>query len=241
MILFLTLIYCGLLALLVKLKVIQLNLFWKLSPIGCLVFLNLALFVPMQFWAPAGPVVVVQNSVAIVSNVAGQVIEVAVEPNQSVRKGDLLLRLDDEQFVASRDQLKAQLELAQLRLDDSEKLIQQQAISRSQLDSDRAQVKQLQAALRGAQYNLDQTRIVSPVDGFVTNLGVRPGARVATLPLAPAMTIVEDDDSMFVAQIPQSYLRYVEEGLGAELTLKMFPGKVFSGQVDYVINASAQG
>ncbi len=55
------------------------------------------------------------------------------------------------------------------------------------------------------------------------------------------MTIVEDDDSMFVAQIPQSYLRYVEEGLGAELTLKMFPGKVFSGQVDYVINASAQG
>ncbi len=142
MILFLTLIYCGLLALLVKLKVIQLNLFWKLSPIGCLVFLNLALFVPMQFWAPAGPVVVVQNSVAIVSNVAGQVIEVAVEPNQSVRKGDLLLRLDDEPFVASRDQLKAQLELAQLRLDDSEKLIQQQAISRSQLDSDRAQVKQ---------------------------------------------------------------------------------------------------
>ncbi|MBL6692234.1 MAG: HlyD family secretion protein [Pseudomonadales bacterium] len=241
MILFLTLIYCALLAILVKLKIVPLNLWWKLSPLILLVFLNIVMFVPMQFWAPAGPVVVVQNSVAVVSNVAGQVTEVAVEPNQSVKRGDLLLKLDKEPFMAARDQLAAQLELAEIQLADSEILIKQQAISQSRLDRDRAQVKQLRAALRGAQYNLDQTEIRATVDGFVTNLGVRPGARVATLPLAPVMTIVEDDTPMFVAQIPQSYLRYVQEGLEAEVTLKMFPGTTFAGEVDYVINATAQG
>ena len=129
MILFLTLIYCALLAILVKLKIVPLNLWWKLSPLIVLVFLNIVLFVPMQFWAPAGPVVVVQNSVAVVSNVAGQVTEVAVEPNQSVKRGDLLLKLDKEPFMAARDQLAAQLELAEIQLADSEILIKQQAIS----------------------------------------------------------------------------------------------------------------
>ena len=125
MILFLTLIYCALLAILVKLKIVPLNLWWKLSPLIVLVFLNVVLFVPMQFWAPDGPVVVVQNSVAVVSNVAGQVTEVAVEPNQSVKRGDLMLKLDREPFMAARDQLAAQLELAEIQLTDSETLIKQ--------------------------------------------------------------------------------------------------------------------
>ncbi len=241
MILFLTLIYCGLLVVLVKLKVITLNLWWKLSPAIWMVVLLVGLFLPMQFWAPAGSLVVVQNSVAIVPNVAGQIVELAVEPNQTVSKGDLLIALDDEPYQAARDQVRAQLDLAELQLADSETLIRQQAISQSRLDRDRAQVQQLNAALRAADYNLAQTRVLSPVDGFVTNLGVREGARATPMPFAPLMVIVEREDPRFVAQIPQSYLRYVDQGLPVEVTFKMYPGQVFAGTVSYVINASSQG
>ena len=241
MIVFLTLIYVALLAVAVKLKLISLNLWWKLSPVIWMAILLVGLFVPMQFWAPAGQVVVVQNSVAIVPNVSGQIVEVAVDPNQSVKQGDLLLKLDEEPFVAARDQVAARLDLARIQLNDSETLIKQQAISQSRLDRDRAQVKQLEAQLRAAQYNLEQTRVLSPVDGFVTNLGIRQGARVASLPLAPVMTVVEEGEPMFVAQIPQSYLRYVDEGLESEVTFKMFPGQVFTASVSYVISATSQG
>ncbi len=241
MILFLTLIYVGLLAAAVKLNLIRLTLFWKLSPVIWMVILLVGLFIPMQFWAPAGQVVVVQYSVPIVPNVSGQVTEVAVQPNQQVREGDLLFRIDAEPFEAARDQVAAQLELARIQLGDSEVLRKQSAISESRYERDQAQVKQLQAGLRAAEYNLRQTEVKAPADGYVTNLALRAGARVASFPIAPAMTFVDESEQVIGAQVAQSYLRYIESGLTGEVTYKMYPGQVFPVTVDYSVAATSQG
>ena len=115
MIIFLTLCYIAVLFLLMKLRVLPDNLFVRLSPVGFMVLLFLFLFVPMQWGAPAGPAVVVRNAVAIVPNVPGQVVEVAVQPNQPVKKGDVLFRIDPTQYQAKVDELTAQLKLAELR------------------------------------------------------------------------------------------------------------------------------
>ena len=68
--------------------------FWKLSPLIWVVFQLFALFIPMQFWAPSGPLIVVQHGVQIIPNVAGEVTEVPVEPNVPLKKGDVLFRID---------------------------------------------------------------------------------------------------------------------------------------------------
>ena len=73
MIAVLTLIYLAVLFLAVKLKLIRLTMFWKLSPIVWFLFLNIALIIPMQFYAPGGAVIVGQYSVQVVPNVGGQV------------------------------------------------------------------------------------------------------------------------------------------------------------------------
>ena len=54
MIVFLTLCYCGLIFLLVKLGVIRLTLWWKISPVVWILGLLVVLFLPMQFAAPSG-------------------------------------------------------------------------------------------------------------------------------------------------------------------------------------------
>lgn len=241
MIVFLTLLYCGLLFVLLKLHVIQLNLWWKLSPIVWVVLLVIGLFIPMQFYAPGGQVLVLQNSVPIVPNVAGQVVAVNVAPNQQVIKGDLLFRIEPEPFLAARDQISAQLDLANIRLADTKILRKKGAVSVSQQDLDEATVKQLNAALRSAEYDLGQTSVLAPADGFITNLALRVGARVSSLPMAPAMSLVESGERLIVAQIPQAYLRHVSEDLEAEVTFKMYPGKTFSAKVQYVIEANSQG
>ena len=46
---------------------------------------------------------------------------------------------------------------------------------------------QLKAQVIGAKWNLDKTIVRAPADGYVTNLALRKGARVANLPLAPVM------------------------------------------------------
>ena len=241
MIVFLSLIYVAVLAVLVKLKFVRLTLWWKLSPLVWMLLLFVGLFLPMQFWAPAGQAVVGQYSVPIVPNVAGQVVEVSVEPNQSLQKGDLLFRIDPVPYEAARDQIKAQLELAQLRLQDGQSLLKTKSVSEALVEQYEAQVKRFSAALKSAEYNLQQTRVVAPSDGFATNLALRVGARVTTLPLAPAMAFVESDERIVGLQIPQAYLRYVQPGQEVELTFKIFPGQVAQGKVEQVVMATSQG
>jgi len=109
MIVFLTLIYVAILAIAVKLKLIRLNMFWKSSPVIWMAFLLIALFIPMQWGAPAGRVNVYQYIVEIVPNVAGQVTEVSTDGLTKIDKGDVLFRIDPEPYQAAVDQQTAQL------------------------------------------------------------------------------------------------------------------------------------
>ena len=241
MIVFLTISYIAILGLLIKLKVIKPTLGWKLSPIAWMALLLIALFIPMQFWAPSGTGIVIQYSVPIVSNVSGQVTEVAVEPNKPMKKGEILFKLDPTQYQAAYDQVAAQLELAKTRLKKTEDLRSKDAVSIYELEQFQAQVKQLEAGLAAAKYNLDQTTARAPSDGFATNVALRPGARVGALPFSPTMSFVEDSTRVIGAQIPQGYLRLIEPGQSAEITFKLYPGKIYNATVEYVIPATATG
>ena len=241
MIVFLTLIYIAILALLVALKVIKLNLWWKLSPLIWMIFLLIVLFIPMQFWAPSGSVLVIQHSVPIVPNVSGEVIEVAVEQEQDVRQGDVLFKIDPRPYIAARDQVKAQLELAKIRLAQTRALRAKDAVSAYELEQYQAQVKQLQAGLDNAEYNLAQTVVRAPADGFATNVALRPGARAVQFPVAQAMAFVENSERVVGAQILQGHLRFIEPGLDAEVTFKLFPGKIYNAKVERVVRATATG
>jgi len=109
MIIFLTLLYVGVLAALVQFKVIQLNLWWKLSPMIWMLFLLVALFLPMQWGAPVGTVNVYQPVIEIVPNVSGEVIEVAAEGSTQISKGDPLFKIDPVPYQAEVDRIEAAL------------------------------------------------------------------------------------------------------------------------------------
>ena len=57
----------------------------------------------MGWGAPQGPALVVRNSVQIVPNVAGEVIEVPVDPNKPLKAGDVLFRIDPVPYKAQVD------------------------------------------------------------------------------------------------------------------------------------------
>lgn len=241
MIVFLTLIYIVLLVILAKVNVIKMNLWWKISPIVWVLVLFIGLFIPMQFWAPSGSAMVVQYSVPIVPNVSGQVIEVAAKPNVDLKKGDLLFKIEPEPFEAALEQVQAQLALAKVRLADAETLFKTGAGSESSVQRYQAQVAQFQAGVKSAKFNLAQTEVRAPADGFVTNLALRAGTRVASFPISQAMAFVENSERLIAVQIPQSYVRFLQVGQSAELTFKLFPGVVYPAQVVQLVRANAAG
>jgi multidrug resistance efflux pump len=241
MIAVLTLFYIAVLFLAVKLKLIRMTLWWKLSPIVWMLFLTIALFIPMQFYAPGGSVIAGSYSVQIVPNVAGQVIEVPVEPNVSLKKGAVLFRIDPTPYQAAVDDLKAQLALAGTRLEQATQLAESNAGSVYDVESTAAQLAQLEARLNQARFNLAQTVVRAPADGYVTNVALRVGARVAAAPIAPAMAFVETGEPILAMQIFQKDLRYIEPGQPAEIAFKMYPGAVYNARVVRVMPASALG
>jgi RND family efflux transporter MFP subunit len=248
-------VYLVVLFLLVRLNIVRFTLFWKCSPAIVLVLLLFGLFIPMGWGAPQGPAIVIRNSVPIVPNIAGEIVDVPVQPNVPLKTGDVLFKIDPAPFKAAVDQYSAQLARDQAILTKDgtnltryQQLVQKNSAPRQQaedqqylVDQDQANIKLDQALLDGAQYNLDQTVVRAPADGYVTNLALRKGARVAALPLSPVMAFIESSETIVGVGIQQIDARYVEPGQNVELTFKFIPGRVFSGKVVDVLQALSTG
>jgi RND family efflux transporter MFP subunit len=234
-------VYLLLLFILVKTKVVPFNLFWKVSPAIVLVLLLVGLFIPMGWGAPQGPALVTRHSVAIVPDVAGEVIDVPVEPNKPLKAGDVLFRIDPVPYESQVKALEAQLKFQELRLSQMTQL-QAAGTGRSfDVEQRQAEVDQLKAQLAGAQWNLDKTVVRAPADGYVTNLALRKGARVANLPLSPVMAFIDTSETVVGVEIPQIDARYVKPGQPVELTFKFMPGAIYTGRVESVLQAVASG
>ena len=234
-------VYLVLLFVLVKLKVVRFNAFWKASPFIWLAILLVGLFIPMGWGAPQGPVVVVRPSVQIVPDVAGEVIEVPVEPNKPLKATDVLFRIDPAPYKAKVDQINAQLNFAELRTEQYGQLQSRGTGRAFDVEQREAEVEQYRAALAEAKWNLDKTIVRAPADGYVTNVALRKGARVAALPLAPAMAFIDTSETIIGVEIAQIDARYIEPGQEVELTFKYRPGEVFTGRVEAVLQATAAG
>ncbi|HVJ77947.1 MAG TPA: efflux RND transporter periplasmic adaptor subunit [Hyphomicrobium sp.] len=241
MIVFLLNLYIFILFLLVWFKVVPFNLFWKISPIAVLLLLLVGLFIPMGWGAPSGPLVVGRHSVSIVPNVSGEVIDVPVSPNTPLKANDLLFRIDPIPFEAQVKALEAQLSLSELRFKQMSELASKAAGRQFDVEQRDAEVKQLKAQLENARWNLDKTVVRAPADGYVTNLALRKGARVSSLPIAPVMAFIDTSETMLAAEIAQIYARYIEPGQRVETTFKFLPGKIYSGHVETVLQAVSSG
>lgn len=193
-----------------------------------------------------------QYVIQIVPNVKGRVVEVPVEPLVSLNEGDVLYRIDPtpyqasvDQLEASIDQIEAQQRRAEIEVDRNRKLVKSSAGAQrdldrwtASLDEAKATVRSLEAQLRGAQWQLDETVVRAPSAGYVFNLQVRPGTYVTSIPLAASMTFISDEAHEVVASFSQSAGRRVQVGDAAEVVFARVPGRVFSGKVKLVLNAT---
>jgi len=234
-------VYLALLFGLVWLGIIRFNTFWKVSPIILLIILNLGLFIPMGWGAPQGPVVVVRNSVAIVPDVAGEVVDVPVVANTPLKAGDVLFKIDPTPYDAQVKAIEAQLKLSTTRLAQMTQLFERDSGRGFDVEQRQSEVDQLTAQLQGAKWNLDKTVVRAPADGYVTNLALRKGARVGNLPLSPAMAFIDTSDTLIGVEINQIDARYIEPGQEVEVTFKFVPGHVYTGKVESILQAIASG
>lgn len=234
-------VYLLLLFILVKLKIVPFNLFWKISPVIVLLLLLIGLFIPMNWGAPQGPALVVRNSVPIVPDVAGEVMDVPVQPNKALKPGDVLFRIDPTPYQSAFDALQAQLKFQELRFSQMRQLQLADSGRAFDVEQRQAEVDQLKGQVLGAKWNLDKTVVRAPADGYVTNLALRKGARVSNISAAPVMAFIDTSDTIIGVEIQQIDARYLAPGQSVELTFKFAPGKVYTGKVESILQAISTG
>ncbi len=233
--------YLALLFILVKLKVVPFNLFWKISPVIVFLLLLIGLFIPMNWGAPQGDALVIRQSVAIVPNVSGEVTEIPVSANTPLKAGDVLFKIDPVPYEATLKALDAQLKFEELRLSQMTRLQERQTGRAFDVEQREAEVEQLKAQVEGAKWNLDKTVVHAPADGYVTNLALRKGARVGNLPLSPVMAFIDTSETIIGVEIQQIDARYIAPGQPVELTFKFMPGWIYTGTVETVLQALSTG
>ncbi len=233
--------YLVLLFLLVHFGIVRFNLFWKSSPFLVAVLVLFGLLIPMGWGAPQGSAVVARNSVAIVPDVAGEVLDVPVAANTPLKSGDVLFRIDPVPYDAQVKAIEAQLKLSATRLAQMTQLFERDSGRGFDVEQRQSEVDQLKAQLEGAKWNLDKTTVRAPGDGYVTNVALRKGARVANLPLTPVMAFIDTSDTIIGVEIAQNDARYVRPGQAVEVTFKFMPGHVYGGKVESVLQAIATG
>jgi membrane fusion protein (multidrug efflux system) len=127
------------------------------------------------------------EQVELRSEIAGILEEILFDEGARVGTGQLLVRLDDTQFVAERDRATHRLELAKLREERLEDLLAQGLTSQDEYDLSLSQLQVLDAELRLAEAQLEKTRIHAPFAGVIglrsvsRGSAITPATRIATL------------------------------------------------------------
>ena len=172
------------------------------------------------------------NTAAIRSRI--KLTQTRVQQNRELAATGAGNRFDLEQAETDLRDLDAQLSTAMAN----------EAQVRAQLSAtvggDIASVAKIKADLANAEWELEQTTVLSPCDCYVINLALRPGAFVAGMPFNPVMTLVEADGQV-VALFNQNELHQVAPGNYAEFSLKTNPGRIVRAKVDSVIWAQGMG
>ena len=168
------------------------------------------------------------ESVTIMSEVAGMVTEIQFEEGQRVKKGDLLLRLKDNELRAQLEKLRYSRELAQETENRQRQLLEKEAISQEEYDITLTNLNTSEADIKLLQTQIDRTYIRAPFDGIIGLRQISEGAYITT---ATSITSLYNLDPIKVAfAIPGKYVSKVNAGDQIQFTTENSE-QIFNGEV----------
>lgn len=173
--------------------------------------------------------------------VRGKVVEVPVQPNVLLQKGDVLFKIDPKPFQDKINDLTARLKEAEKNLGRYQEMMRKNLGRQMDVDQTQAHVDSLKAQLAEAQFNLDQSVVTAPSDGYVTQLFLKPGMIAVPIPLKPPLVFIEKQQNMFIGWFRQNNLMRVQPGYEAEVAFNAIPGQVFQAKVIEPMPYMAQG
>ncbi|TCJ13494.1 efflux RND transporter periplasmic adaptor subunit [Flaviaesturariibacter flavus] len=182
-------------------------------------------------------------SYAAPRNGGGLVKAVYVTQGQAVRKGQLLLRMDDAVARTQVASVEAQLVTARDLYNRQQKLWKEDIGTEVQLVQARSNVTNLEKQLATAREGLSMSNVYAETNGIADEVTVHAGEMFAANPMGPHIKIVNNSALKVTANIPENYLPRVKQGTPVQIYLPDLKRTVNStiSVISQAINADTRG
>lgn len=201
--------------------------------------------------AAANGYIVARKRAALSTDIPGQIVELAVEEGDRIRKGDLVARIDARQLEASRARARAEVaraeaeeRLANLELGRKNKLAETNDASPSEVDMAKAEHDQALARIESAKATvreIDETirkcSVYAPFDGIIVEKNAEVGEVVsATGGTGPnargaVATIVATETLEVQVELAQRSLQVAQIGAPVQIVFDAYPDDGYRGRV----------
>lgn len=171
-----------------------------------------------------------RQAVALKPEVSGRITKLGFTDGQRVRRGQLLVQLDDALQAAQLQEAEAQEGIARTQLQRNRELLAQSFVSPSVVDQAEATLKVAEAKVALAKAQLDRLQVRAPFDGVagirLVNLGdyVKDGSDLVS---------VEDASTMWVDfRLPERFVPRLRLGQDVGMQLDALPGQEFKARIE---------
>jgi membrane fusion protein, heavy metal efflux system len=191
----------------------------------------------------------VSRNVPVISIATGRVVEVHARLGDTVKKGQLLLRVqsadmsgafsDYRKAVADETLARTQLERARDLHDHGAMSLNDLQVAQDAADKAKVDVENTRERIRVLGASVDHPAafvdILAPVSGVITDQQVTAGAGVAGLGSPNPFTISDLSNVWVICDVYENDLANVHVGETAEIRLNAYPGKVLTGRISNVL------
>jgi membrane fusion protein (multidrug efflux system) len=190
------------------------------------------------------------HSVMLAPKVGGFIKEVHITEGLHVKKGDVLIEIDDRDYQNTRNQMKGELLSLEARRRDSERnqrrmseLISKGVVSQQQYDTAnagysevKAKYEALSAQVAQAELNFENTKIKAPSDGVIAKKSVEVGQLAA--PGVPLIGFVDSGERWVIANFKETEIEDIKLGNQVEINVDAVSGRKYVGTVESISSAT---
>ncbi|BEU97278.1 efflux RND transporter periplasmic adaptor subunit [Acidovorax sp. DW039] len=173
-----------------------------------------------------------RRSVVLRPEISGRITLLNFTDGQRVRKGQLLVQLDDQLPRAQVQQSRAELSIARANHKRNQELVAQGFISQRSVDESAANLEVAEAKLALAEATAQRLRIVAPFDGVAGIRGVNVGDYLKD---GADIVNLEDLDAVYVDfRLPERLQNKVKTGQTARVAFDALPGVQYAATIQAI-------
>ncbi len=156
--------------------------------------------------------ILANEEVEIRAEVPGRIISINFQEGSQVRKGDMLVKINDDELQAQLKKLKLDEKLAKDDVYRKEKLLEIKAVSQEELDISKNQLGIIQAEIELTGAQLEKTGIYAPFSGRIGLRYASPGGYISSSMLIARMQ--QTDPVKIEFSIPEKYITGITDQHG---------------------------